>query len=158
MQFEISQPQAVMAKTKLTIPDLIKRKRDKERVVMVAIADFLMAGWAERAGVDVIGVGDSLSMVTYGHETTLPVTLEQMIEHTKAVRRGAPNTFILACLPYGTYSTSDQAVENAQIMMKDCGADAIKIQGGRDMFDTIQAVQGRPSGYEPCRTCASFCP
>ena len=127
-------------KTKLTIPDLIKRKRDKERVVMVAIADFLMAGWAERAGVDVIGVGDSLSMVTYGHETTLPVTLEQMIEHTKAVRRGAPNTFILACLPYGTYSTRDQAVENAQIMMKDCGADAIKIQGGRDMFDTIQAM------------------
>ena len=79
-------------KTKLTVPDLIKKKQNGERVVMVAAADFLMAQWAERSEIDFIGIGDSLGMTLYGHSTTLPMTVDTMIEHTKAVRRGAPNT------------------------------------------------------------------
>ena len=74
---------------KLTVPDLAQRKREGVRTVMVAAADCLMAEWAERAGIDVIGIGDSLAMTVYGHDTTLPLTVDQMIEHIRAVRRGA---------------------------------------------------------------------
>ena len=69
-------------KKKLTVPDLIQRKKDQQRVVMVAAPDFLMAQWAERAGIDFIGIGDSLGMTLYGHPTTLPMTVDMMIEHT----------------------------------------------------------------------------
>ncbi|WP_417515042.1 3-methyl-2-oxobutanoate hydroxymethyltransferase [Minwuia sp.] len=125
---------------KLTIPDLARKKAAGERLVMVAVGEYLSAQWAERGGVDIVGVGDSLGMTLYGHETTLPMTVEQMIEHTKAVRRGAPNTFCLVSMPYGSYATKDIAVTNAVKMMKESGADALKMQGGREMFDIIRAV------------------
>jgi len=125
---------------KLTIPDLARKKAAGERLVMVAVGEYLSAQWAERGGVDIVGVGDSLSMTLYGHETTLPMTVEQMIEHTKAVRRGAPNTFCLVSMPYGSYATKEIAVSNAVRMMKESGADALKMQGGREMFDIIRAV------------------
>lgn len=125
---------------KLTIPDLAKKKAAGERLVMVAVGEYLSAQWAERGGVDIVGVGDSLGMTLYGHETTLPMTVEQMIEHTKAVRRGAPNTFCLVSMPYGSYATKEIAVTNAVKMMKESGADALKMQGGREMFDIIRAV------------------
>lgn len=125
---------------KLTIPDLAEKKAAGERLVMVAVGEYLSAQWAERGGVDIVGVGDSLGMTLYGHETTLPMTVEQMIEHTKAVRRGAPNTFCLVSMPYGSYSTKEIAVTNAVRMMKESGADALKMQGGREMFDIIRAV------------------
>lgn len=125
---------------KLTIPDLATKKAAGERLVMVAVGEYLSAQWAERGGVDIVGVGDSLGMTLYGHETTLPMTVEQMIEHTKAVRRGAPNTFCLVSMPYGSYATKEIAVTNAVRMMKESGADALKMQGGREMFDNIKAV------------------
>lgn len=125
---------------KLTIPDLAEKKAAGERLVMVAVGEYLSAQWAERGGVDIVGVGDSLGMTLYGHETTLPMTVEQMIEHTKAVRRGAPNTFCLVSMPYGSYATKEIAVTNAVRMMKEPGADALKMQGGREMFDIIRAV------------------
>lgn len=125
---------------KLTIPDLAEKKAAGERLVMVAVGEYLSAQWAERGGVDIVGVGDSLGMTLYGHETTLPMTVEQMIEHTKAVRRGAPNTFCLVSMPYGSYATKEIAVTNAVRMMKESGADALKMQGGREMFDIIRAV------------------
>lgn len=127
-------------RTRLTIPDLAKKKASGERLAMVAVGEYLSAQWAERAGVDIVGVGDSLGMTLYGHETTLPMTVEQMIEHTKAVRRGAPNTFCLVSMPYGSYATQEIAVTNALRMMKESGADALKMQGGREMFDIIRAV------------------
>lgn len=127
-------------KPKLTVPDLAAKKAAAERLVMVAVGECLSAAWAERAGIDIIGVGDSLGMTLYGHENTLPVTVEQMIEHTRAVRRGAPNTFTLTSMPYGSYADPDTAVRNAVHMMKESGADALKLQGGREMFDTIKAV------------------
>jgi 3-methyl-2-oxobutanoate hydroxymethyltransferase len=130
----------VTDRTRLTIPDLSKKKASGERLAMVAVGEYLSAQWAERAGVDIVGVGDSLGMTLYGHETTLPMTVEQMIEHTKAVRRGAPNTFCLVSMPYGSYATQEIAVTNALKMMKESGADALKMQGGREMFDIIRAV------------------
>lgn len=125
---------------KLTVPDLAVKKTDGERLVMVAVGEVLSAAWAERADVDIIGVGDSLGMTLYGHENTLAITVDQMIEHTRAVRRGAPNTFTLTAMPYGSYATKDIAVTNAVRMMKESGADALKLQGGREMFDIIKAV------------------
>ena len=128
------------ARRKLTIPDLAQKKASGERLVMVAVGEVLSAAWAERAEVDIIGVGDSLGMTLYGHENTLAITVDQMIEHTKAVRRGAPNTFTLTAMPYGSYATKEIAVTNAVRMMKESGADALKLQGGREMFDIIKAV------------------
>ncbi len=128
------------ARKKLTIPDLAAKKAAGERLVMVAVGEVLSAAWAERAGVDIVGVGDSLGMTLYGHENTLAMTVDQMIEHTRAVRRGAPNTFSLVSMPYGSYATKDIAVRNAVRMMKESGAEAVKLQGGREMFDIIKAV------------------
>ncbi len=125
---------------KLTIPDLKAKKAAGERVVMVAVGEVLSAAWAERAGIDILGIGDSLGMTLYGHENTLAITVDQMIEHTRAVRRGAPNTFTIAAMPYGSYATKDLAVTNAVQMMKESGVDALKLQGGREIFDIIRAV------------------
>lgn len=125
---------------RLTIPDLAIKKASGERLVMVAVGEVLSAAWAERAGVDIVGIGDSLGMTLYGHENTLAMTVDQMIEHTKAVRRGAPNTFSLVAMPYGSYATKDIAVQNAVRIMKESGVDAVKLQGGREMFDIIKAV------------------
>ena len=129
-----------MTRSKLTLPDLREKKRAGERLVMVAVGEVLTARWAERAGVDIVGVGDSLGMTLYGHENTLAMTVDQMIEHTRAVRRGAPNTFCIVSMPYGSYATRDIAVVNAVRMMKEGGCDAVKLQGGREMFDIIKAV------------------
>lgn len=125
---------------KLTIPDLAAKKAAGERLVMVAIGEVLSAAWAERAGVDIVGIGDSLGMTLYGHENTLAVTVDQMIHHTRAVRRGAPNTFSLMAMPYGSYATKNLAVRNAVKIMKESGVDAVKLQGGREIFDIIKAV------------------
>ena len=125
---------------KLTIPDLKAKKAAGERVVMVAVGEVLSAAWAERAGIDILGIGDSLGMTLYGHENTLAITVDQMIEHTRAVRRGAPNTFTIAAMPYGSYATKDLAVTNALQMMKESGVDALKLQGGREIFDIIRSV------------------
>lgn len=128
------------ARKKLTIPDLAAKKAAGERLVMVAIGEVLSAAWAERAGVDIVGIGDSLGMTLYGHENTLAVTVDQMIHHTRAVRRGAPNTFSLMAMPYGSYATKNLAVRNAVKIMKESGVDAVKLQGGREIFDIIKAV------------------
>ena len=127
-------------KTKLTIPELAQKKRDGEKLAMVAVGEFMTASWAERAGVDIVGVGDSLGMTLHGHENTLAITVDQMIAHCRAVRRGAPNTLCLVSMPYGSYATPDMAIMNAMRLMKEGGTDAVKLQGGREMFDTIKAV------------------
>ena len=125
---------------KLTVPDLMARKRAGEKVVMASIPDYPTAVWAERAGIDICAVGDSLGMVSYGYANTLPVTVDLMIEHCQAVRRGAPNTFSLVAMPYGSYPNPDIAVMNALRFMKEGGVDCVKIQGGRDKFHLIKAI------------------
>ena len=104
-------------KIKLNILDLKEKKVRKERLAMVAVGEFLSAQWAEEAGVDIIGVGDSLGMTLYGHENTLSVSVDQMIQHCKAVRKGV-NTFCILAMPYGSYSTKNMAIKNASKMMK----------------------------------------
>jgi 3-methyl-2-oxobutanoate hydroxymethyltransferase len=129
-----------MSKQKLTLPQLAEKKAAGERLVMVAVGEALTARWAERAGVDIVGVGDSLGMTLHGHENTLAMTVGQMIMHTQAVRRGAPNTLCLVSMPYGSYATPDLAVTNAVRMMKESGADALKLQLGREGAHIIRAV------------------
>jgi len=125
---------------KLTLPELAAKKAAGDRLVMVAVGEVLTATWAERAGVDIIGVGDSLGMTLHGHDNTLSMTVDQMIMHTQAVRRGAPNTLCLVSMPYGSYATSELAVTNAIRMMKESGADALKLQLGREGAHIIRAV------------------
>lgn len=125
---------------KLTIPDLAVKKAAGEKLVMVAVGEALTAAWAERAGVDIVGVGDSLGMTLHGHENTLAMTVDQMIDHCQAVRRGAPNTFSIVSMPFGSYATQDIAVLNALRLIKEGGAEAVKLQGGREMFSIIKAV------------------
>jgi 3-methyl-2-oxobutanoate hydroxymethyltransferase len=125
---------------KLTIPDLRLRKKAGEKVVMASIPDYPSAIWAERAGIDIAAVGDSLGMVSYGHPNTLPVTVDMMIAHAQAVRRGAPGCLILVSMPYGSYATPDIGVVNALRLMKEGGADVVKMQGGREKAPIIRAI------------------
>ena len=129
-----------MRESKLTIPELIEKKAHGERLAMVAVGEAMSAAWAERAGVDIIGVGDSLGMTLHGHQNTLQITVDQMIMHILAVRNGAPNTMTIASMPYGSYATVENAVENAVRMMKESGADALKLQLGKKGINIIKAV------------------
>jgi 3-methyl-2-oxobutanoate hydroxymethyltransferase len=125
---------------KLTVPDLRLRKQAGGKVVMASIPDYPSAIWAERAGIDIAAVGDSLGMVSYGHPNTLPVTVDMMIAHAQAVRRGAPNCMIMVSMPYGAYATPDIGVVNALRLMKEGGADVVKMQGGREKVPIIRAI------------------
>ena len=129
-----------MRETKLTLPELIEKKSQGERLAMVAVGEAMSAAWAERAGVDIIGVGDSLGMTLHGHQNTLQITVDQMIMHILAVRNGAPNTMTIASMPYGSYATEEKAVENAIRMMKESGVDALKLQLGKEGRSIIKAV------------------
>jgi 3-methyl-2-oxobutanoate hydroxymethyltransferase len=131
---------AAEEKKKLTIPDLAAKKKARQRVVLASIPDYPSAVWAERAGIDICAIGDSLGMVSYGFSTTLPVTMDMMIEHCLAVQRGAPNTFRLVAMPYGSYANPDLAVNNALRFMKEGAVDCVKMQGGREKFDILKAV------------------
>ena len=125
---------------KLSIPDLKAAKKAGRKLAMASIPDYPSAVWAERAGLDIIGIGDSLGMVSYGFSNTLPVTMDMMIQHCQAVRRGAPNTFNLVAMPYGSYPNPDLAVMNALRFMKEGAVDCVKMQGGRDKFPIIKAI------------------
>ena len=129
-----------MRKSKLTIPELNDKKAQGERLAMVAVGEAMSAAWAERAGVDIIGVGDSLGMTLHGHQNTLQITVDQMIMHILAVRNGAPNTMTIASMPYGSYATEKKAVENAIKIMKESGVDALKLQLGSEGSNIIKAV------------------
>jgi|TARA_A200000159_G_scaffold32355_1_gene29002 3-methyl-2-oxobutanoate hydroxymethyltransferase len=129
-----------MRENKLTIPELNDKKAQGERLAMVAVGEAMSAAWAERAGVDIIGVGDSLGMTLHGHQNTLQITVDQMIMHILAVRNGAPNTMTIASMPYGSYATEKKAVENAIKIMKESGVDALKLQLGSEGANIIKAV------------------
>lgn len=127
---------------KRSIIDFRKMAAEGEKIVYLTGYDYLTAKYEERAGVDMILVGDSLGMVTLGHETTYPVTMDDMIAHCSAVRRGAPNTFIVGDMPYMSYQISDEeAVFNAGRFTKESLVDAIKLEGGTDsVCERIKAI------------------
>lgn len=127
---------------KRSIIDFRRMAAEGEKIVYLTGYDYLTAKYEERAGVDMILVGDSLGMVTLGHETTYPVTMDDMIAHCSAVRRGAPNTFIVGDMPYMSYQISDEeAVFNAGRFTKESLVDAIKLEGGTDsVCEKIKAI------------------
>lgn len=111
-------------------------------MVYTSVPDYTSAQWAEAAGVDVVVVGDSLAMIAHGHSSTIPATMDMMILHAQAVRRGAPNTFSLGCMPYQSYNTVDRALHNATRFMQDAGCDAVKPQGGKSQQAILKALVG----------------
>jgi 3-methyl-2-oxobutanoate hydroxymethyltransferase len=130
-----------MAKKKLMIHDLYTMKREGRKLTWLTAYDYPTARFAEAAGLDMILVGDSLGMCVYGYQGTVPVTMEQCIVHCEAVRRGAPNTFVMGDMPFMSYQRSDEdAVANAGRFLKEAGADAIKLEGGRRVAGRIRAI------------------
>lgn len=127
---------------KKSILDFNRMVENKEKITYLTAYDYLTAKYQERAGIDMILVGDSLGMVTLGYDTTFPVTMEDMIIHCKAVRRGAPNTFIVGDMPYMSYQISDeQAVENAGRFIKEALCDCIKLEGaGPAIASRVRAI------------------
>ncbi|NLZ92108.1 MAG: 3-methyl-2-oxobutanoate hydroxymethyltransferase [Clostridiales bacterium] len=129
-----------MAKKK-TILDFVKMKEKGEKVAWITAYDFPIASFAEKAGMDMILVGDSLGMVVLGYAGTIPVTMEDCISHCQAVRRGAPNTYVIGDMPFGSYQVSDEeAVINACRFLKEADMDAIKLEGGRRVVSRIKAI------------------
>lgn len=126
---------------KKTILDFHNMKKSGEKVSWVTAYDFPTASFAEQAGIDMILVGDSLGMVVLGYSGTVPVTMDDCISHCKAVRRGAPNTFVIGDMPFGSYQSSDEeAVHNAVRFLKEADMDAIKLEGGRRVTSRIKAI------------------
>lgn len=126
---------------RVTLPDLFKMTEQEKPITWLTCYDYPTAFFQEEAGVDMILVGDSLGMTMLGYDSTLPVTMEDMIRHTQAVRRGAPNVFLVGDMPYMSYQPSvETAVRNAGRFMAEAGCDAIKLEGGAEMADRIVAI------------------
>lgn len=126
---------------KKTIVDFFEMKKRGEKVSWITAYDFPMGSFAEQAGMDMILVGDSLGMIVLGYQGTVPVTMEDCISHCQAVRRGAPNTFIIGDMPFGSYQVSDEeAVRNACRFLKEADMDAIKLEGGMRVISRIKAI------------------
>jgi 3-methyl-2-oxobutanoate hydroxymethyltransferase len=131
----------MMAKTKVTIPQLKGWKKQAKKFTMVTAYDVLMAAVIDKTPIETILVGDSMGMVVYGYDSTVPVTMEQIVQHTKAVVRGAPNTFVIGDMPFGSYNVSvEDAVRNGNRIMKEGGADAVKLEGGCKMAHVVEAL------------------
>lgn len=126
---------------KKTILDLMKMKENGEKAVWMVIYDSCLAGCAQEAGMDMILVGDSMGMIIYGYDGTVPVTMDMSIAHCQGVRRGAPETYIIGDMPFGSYHEStEDAVRNAVRFIKESGVDAVKLEGGVAVADKIRAI------------------
>jgi len=125
---------------KRTITEIRESKKTGEKMVYMSVPDYTSAKWAEMAGVDVAVVGDSLAMIAHGHPNTIPATMDMMVLHSQAVRRGAPNTFVLGCMPYQSYNTADRALANASRFMQEALSDAVKPQGGKSQAHILRAL------------------
>jgi 3-methyl-2-oxobutanoate hydroxymethyltransferase len=131
----------MMSKKKVTRFDLQNMKKNNQKAVWITAYDYWTAAFAEQAGMDMILVGDSLGMCVYGYSGTVPVTMDQCIWHSEAVRRGACNTFIIGDMPFLSYQVSvEEAVRNAGRFHKEAGVDAIKLEGGVRVCPQIQAI------------------
>ncbi len=126
---------------KVTVRTLLRKKRRGEPITMLTAYDYPSALAVDQAGVDVILVGDSLGMVVLGYDTTLPVTVDEMLHHARAVARGARRALLVGDMPFLSYQVSDaEAVRNAGRFLQEAGMDAVKLEGGRERLSTIQAV------------------
>lgn len=126
---------------KVTAQDLISRKKSGERIVVLTAYDYSSARMADQAGVDVILVGDSLGMVVQGHDSTLPVTLDDIVYHTRCVTRSRPRAQVVADLPFGTFQRGADATLDAAIrLVQEAGAEAVKVEGAGDRLFGIEKV------------------
>lgn len=130
-----------MAKKKMTIPDFKKFKAEGRKFAYTTAYDYTMATIVDESEVEIILVGDSLAMCILGRNSTVGVTMEDMIHHIKPVVLGAPNTFVVGDMPFGSYNQSpEQAIANASRMLMETGCDAIKLEGGAAMAPTIRRL------------------
>ena len=126
---------------KVTITTLFNKVANHEPISWLTCYDYPTAYFQEQAGIDMILVGDSLGMTVLGYDTTLPVTMEDMIRHSQAVRRGTPNTFVVGDMPYMSYQPSTElAIRNAGRFMAEAACDAVKLEGGAEMADRIRGI------------------
>ncbi len=126
---------------RVTIHTLLEKKQKKEPITWLTAYDLPMAQMEEKAEIDIILVGDSIGMTVFGYDSTLPVTMDLLIPHTQAVRKGAPNVFLIGDMPYMTYQISkEEAIRNAGRFMAECGCDAVKLEGGREVLETVEAL------------------
>jgi len=126
---------------KVTVPSLRASKERKERLVCLTAYDYPTARIVDEAGTDIILVGDSVGNVVLGYDTTVPVTLDEMIRHTRAVRRGTQRALLVADMPYGSYHTgADDAVRAALRLIKEGGAEAVKLEGGRARAEVVRRL------------------
>lgn len=126
---------------RVTVPQISAMKAKKRRITMVTAYDYLTGKLVDEAGVDCVLVGDSLAMVVLGYETTLPVTMDEMLHHAKAVRRGVKRALLIADLPFGSFQGSvAEALGNAVRFLKEAGVDAVKLEGGRRVAEHVRRM------------------
>lgn len=135
------QPQAAaQSRAKVTLSTILEKKARGEKLSRTALYDYPMAVLADTAGIEIINVGDSIATVMMGYNSTIKASLDLMVEHAKAVRRGAPHCFIMGDMPYMTYqTTANEAVKNAARYMVEADMDAVKMEGGMEILPVITA-------------------
>lgn len=130
-----------MDRKKVTIAELQQKKEAGEKITMMTAYDYPTGSLVDQAGIDTILVGDSLGMVMLGYDSTVPVTMDEMIHHSKAVSRGAKKSFIIGDMPFMSYQVNaEQAKENAGRFMKEAGCDSVKLEGGSEMAPVVRAI------------------
>lgn len=130
-----------MATNKLTIPDILLKKEHKHPITALTAYDYPWAKILDEAGIDILLVGDSLGMVVLGYPSTVCVTMDEMIHHTKAVSRAVTRALVIGDMPFGSYNcTEEKTIQNATRFLKEAGADAVKLEGGTEVAKTIQAL------------------
>lgn len=126
---------------RFNVLDLLNKKQQHQKITMLTAYDYLFAHLVDEAGIDMILVGDSLSMVIQGNDTTLPVTMDEMIYHTKIVAKATKRAMIVADMPFMSYQISiEEAVKNAGRLIKEANAHAVKLEGGREIISHVKAI------------------
>jgi 3-methyl-2-oxobutanoate hydroxymethyltransferase len=132
-----------MSQKKITVNMLLDMKKNGEKITMLTAYDFLMASHLDQCGIDMILVGDSVGNVVLGYDNTIPVTMEEMIHHCRAVTRGVKNAMVIGDMPFMSYQVSTrQGVENAGRLVKETGVEAVKLEGGAEVLETIKKIVG----------------
>lgn len=132
-----------MERKKVTISDLMAKKESGEKITMITAYDYPTAKMVDQAGIDTILVGDSLGMVVLGYDSTVPVTMDEMLHHSKAVMRAIQYAFVIGDMPFMSYQISiEKAVENAGRFIKEGSCDAVKLEGGSEVAPVVKAIVG----------------
>lgn len=127
---------------KVTIPSLLEKKAQGAKITMLTAYDRPLARLLDEAGVDIVLVGDSLGMVALGYPTTVPVTMEEMLHHAKAVRRGVSRALVVGDMPFMSFNISpEETIRNAGRFLKEAGCDAVKVEGGQGSYESLEAVR-----------------